>query len=57
MDDDVAQKAADAGWITGLFVWITSHVAQINGVLQFIILLLTIISLLAAIRYHWKNAK
>ena len=56
MDDDVAQKAADAGWITGLFVWITSHVAQINGVLQFIILLLTIISLLAAIRYHWKNA-
>lgn len=52
-----SQKLADAGWIGGLVVWYGSHIAQINEVLQHIILLLTIVSLLLAMRYHWKKAK
>lgn len=52
-----SQKAADMGWIGGLIVWYGSHIAQINEVLQHVILLLTVASLILAMRYHWKKAK
>jgi hypothetical protein len=56
MSSSVSSKIADGGWITGLVVWYVSHIAQINEVLQHVILILTAVSLLAAIRYHWKKA-
>lgn len=57
MSSAASQKFADAGWVGGLIVWYLSHIAQINSFLQHIILLLTVVSLVAAIRYHWKNTK
>ena len=57
MTDEIAKRAADAGWATGFAVWWTLHVAQINEGVQLIIGLLTIVSLIAAIRFHWKNTK
>lgn len=49
------QKAADGGVVVGWFVWIVSHIEQINGVLQAVLLLLSIVATLFAMRYHYKR--
>jgi hypothetical protein len=51
----VQQKAADAGVTIGWFGWVVSHVEQINGILQTILLIASIVATFVAIRYHWKR--
>jgi len=55
MSNTTSAKIADGGWIAGAAVWYVSHIAQINEVLQHVILILTVISLVAAIRYHTRK--
>jgi hypothetical protein len=55
VSDEIAKRAADAGWVTGFIVWWTLHVTEINEGIQLVIGLLTIVSLIAAIRFHWKK--
>lgn len=46
------QNIADASAIAAWFGWFLSHLADINGVLQFILLLVSIAAGIVAIRYH-----
>ena len=45
-------KAADGAAALTWIAWVIAHLAQINEILQFIVLVLGIISALFAIRYH-----
>jgi hypothetical protein len=51
------QKIADVGVTVGWFGWIVSHVEQINGILQTILLLASIVATVIAARYHLKRTK
>lgn len=46
------QQLADASALTAWAGWFLSHLADINGVLQFILLLVSIAAGIVAIRYH-----
>jgi len=49
------QHLADAGAVVGWGGWILSHLEPINTVLQFILLVLSIIATAVAIRYHLRK--
>lgn len=49
------QKAADGGVVVGWLGWVVSHIEQINGVLQAVLLVVSIVATLVAIRYHLKR--
>lgn len=55
MNSDFQQKAADSCAAMGWVVWVTSHIDQINSVLQSILLLVSIVGTLVALRYHYKR--
>lgn len=49
------QKAADSGVAAGWLGWTVSHIEQINGVLQALLLIISIAATLIAMRYHYKR--
>lgn len=49
------QKVADGGVLAGWLGWVVSHITQINGVLQALLLLTSIVATLIAARYHFKR--
>lgn len=49
------QRLADAGATVGWMGWALSHLDQINGLLQTILLIASIVATIVAIRYHWKR--
>ena len=49
------QKIADGGAIIGWAGWFLSHLDQINGVLQFVLLLSSIVATVFAARYHLRK--
>lgn len=49
------RQAADSAAVVSWLAWILGHLAQINDVLQFVLLVLGIVSAIFAIRYHAKN--
>lgn len=49
------EKIANTGVITGFFVWFMSHVGAINSVLQFFLLVGSLVGVYFAIRYHRSN--
>lgn len=51
------ERLADTGAVTGFLGWFLSHLAQINGFLQFLLLLASIAAAIAATRYHLKNTR
>ena len=51
------ERLADSGALTGFAAWFLSHLAQINGFLQFCLLLASIVATVLAARYHWRNTK
>lgn len=55
MNDDIRERVADGGAITAWAGWFMSHAAQINGVLQTVLLLVSIVAGIVAIRYHLKR--
>lgn len=53
MSEPTSQKQlADASAVAAGAGWFLSHLAEINGVLQFILLLVSIAAGIVAIRYH-----
>jgi len=52
---DVQLKIADTAVPVGWGAWVVSHLAEVNEVLQFVLLATSIIATLIAIRYHVKN--
>lgn len=52
-----AQKVADAGAAIGWVGWFLSHLDQINGVLQFALLVTSIVATIIAARYHLRRTK
>lgn len=55
MNDDLHRKLADSGAIASWMGWALSHIAAINQVLQTVLLLVSIVAGLVAIRYHLKR--
>lgn len=53
----VQQKVADTGAVIGWSGWFLSHLDQINGILQFLLLIASIAATVVAARYHWKKSK
>ena len=51
------QKIADIGAPIGLGVWVISHIAEINGLLQLVLLVSSIIATVLAARYHYLKSK
>jgi hypothetical protein len=49
------QKIADGGVAVGWFGYIVSHIEQINGVLQTVLLIASIIATIIAARYHLRR--
>lgn len=49
------QHIADAGAAVGWFGWLLSHLDQINGLLQSLLLVLSIVATVVAIRYHIRK--
>lgn len=49
------QRIADGGVAIGWFGYIVSHIEQINGVLQLVLLVTSIIATIIAARYHFKR--
>lgn len=49
------QRVADTGAVVGWIGWFLSHLDQINGVLQFILLVSSIVATVVAARYHFKK--
>jgi hypothetical protein len=49
------QKVADAGAVMAWGGWFMSHLVQLNEVLQFALLLVSIVAGVVAIRYHLKK--
>lgn len=49
------QHLADAGAMVGWVGWVLSHLDQINGLLQTVLLLASIVATVVAIRYHLKR--
>jgi hypothetical protein len=49
------QKVADGGVAVGWFGYIVSHAEQINGILQTILLITSIIATIIAARYHLRR--
>lgn len=55
MNDDLHRKLADSGAVASWMGWIVSHVAAINALLQTVLLVVSIVAGLVAIRYHLKR--
>jgi hypothetical protein len=53
MKTTTADIAVAAGW-SG---WLFSHIAQINELAQFVLLITSIGATIVAMRYHWKKTK
>ena len=51
----IQQKVADGGVAVGWFGYIISHIEQINGVLQTLLLVTSIVATFIAARYHWRR--
>jgi len=51
----IQQKVADSGVAVGWFGYLISHLEQVNGVLQTLLLTSSIIATIIAARYHWKR--
>jgi hypothetical protein len=51
----VQQKLADGGPVFGWAAWLISHIEQVNGILQFLLLTVSIVATIIAARYHWKK--
>lgn len=51
--EHISITATIAGWIG----WLVSHVAEINNVLQMILLVTSIIATVLAARYHWRMTR
>ena len=51
----IQQKVADSGVAVGWFGYLVSHLEQVNGVLQTVLLLASIVATVVAARYHWKR--
>lgn len=49
------QKVADAGAVVAWGGWFMSHLAQLNEIMQFVLLAVSIVAGLVAIRYHLKK--
>lgn len=49
------QKAADSAVTVGWLGWLISHIEQVNGLLQFVLLVTSIAATLVAMRYHWRR--
>jgi hypothetical protein len=49
------QKLADSGPVVGWGAWLISHLEQVNGVLQLLLLTVSIVATVIAARYHWKR--
>lgn len=49
------QHLADAGAVVGWGGWVLSHLDQINGLLQTVLLIASIVATIVAIRYHLKR--
>lgn len=47
------QKVADGSVVFGWLGWTVSHITQINGVLQALLLITSIVATLIAARYHY----
>ena len=52
MQTNSQQQLADVGAVAAWTGWFLSHLVEINGVLQFILLLVSIAAGIVAIRYH-----
>jgi hypothetical protein len=52
-----AQKLADTGPIVGWGIWALSHIAQINSVFQFVLLITSIVATVFSARYYYKKSK
>ena len=55
MTQDIQQRVADAAVPAGWGIWAFSHLAQLNEILQFVLLTMSIIATVIAIRYHLRN--
>ncbi|HZO21031.1 MAG TPA: hypothetical protein VFB37_00920 [Steroidobacteraceae bacterium] len=51
----IQQKAADASIWAAVLVWFMSHLTEINAVLQFFLLIGSLVGVFFAIRYHKRN--
>jgi hypothetical protein len=49
------QRLADSGPVVGWGAWFISHIEQVNGVFQFVLLVTSIVATIIAARYHWKR--
>lgn len=48
-------KMADTGIVAGFFVWFMSHIGAINEVLQFFLLVASLVGVYFAVKYHQSN--
>lgn len=48
-------KIANTGIVTGFFVWFMAHIGAINEVLQFFLLVASLVGVYFAVQYHKSN--
>lgn len=55
MTTPIGEKLAGGGLLAGWGAWVVAHVAAINGILQTVLLVVSIIATLLAARYHYRR--
>lgn len=55
MQQEIKTGVADVAVPIGWGAWVASHLAQVNEVLQFVLLITSIAATILAMRYHWRN--
>lgn len=53
--DEVGRRLADGGTVVSWSGWLISHITEVNSLLQTVLLVVSIVAGLFAIRYHHRR--